>query len=89
MRYQDAVAFRAALDTRLNRMTPSSSPNAIARLRRLVAFDRLLARMLSVAPDAWLVKGGFALDLRLRERARFTRDLDLARHDSVGAMAET
>jgi tRNA (mo5U34)-methyltransferase len=30
-----------------------------------VSFDRLLARLVQAAPEHWLVKGGFALDLRL------------------------
>lgn len=42
-----------------------------------MAFDRLLARLDEVAPDKWLLKGGFALDLRLPERARATRDVDI------------
>jgi hypothetical protein len=47
-----------------------------------VVFDRLLARLLIVAPDRWILKGGVALDYRLGDRARTTRDLDLARQDS-------
>ena len=42
------------------------------RDRKRVAFDRLLARLAATAPDRWLLKGGFALDLRLAERARST-----------------
>jgi len=37
----------------------------IARERKRVAFDRLLARLIAVAPGRWILKGGFALDLRL------------------------
>jgi hypothetical protein len=33
--------------------------------------------MVRAAPDRWLLKGGFALDLRLSDRARTTRDVDI------------
>lgn len=60
--------------------TPRSVPIDVAR-RRLV-FQRLLARLLRVAPDRWVLSGGAALDWRLAERpgsqrARTTVDLDL------------
>jgi hypothetical protein len=49
----------------------------LARERKRIAFDRLLARLSATAPDRWLLKGGVALDLRLHERARATKDVDL------------
>jgi Nucleotidyl transferase AbiEii toxin, Type IV TA system len=49
----------------------------LARDRKRVVFDRLLARLTATAPDRWLLKGGFALELRLAERARATKDIDL------------
>jgi len=49
----------------------------LARDRKRVAFDRLLARLLEVAKGRWLLKGGFALDLRLAARARSTKDVDI------------
>jgi hypothetical protein len=49
----------------------------LARDRKRVAFDRLLARLLRVAAGRWLLKGGFALDLRLAARARSTKDMDI------------
>ncbi len=55
------------------------------RLRKLVVFDRLIARLLVVAPDRWLLKGALALDLRLGARSRTTRDMDLARRDDEAA----
>jgi len=49
----------------------------LQRLRRQIAFDRLLCRLFA-SPDApWLLKGGYAMELRLRT-ARTTRDIDLA-----------
>ena len=50
----------------------------IARDRKRIAFDRMLARLVVAAPGAWVLKGGFALDLRLADRARTTKDVDLA-----------
>jgi hypothetical protein len=54
----------------------------------MVAFDRLLTRLAVVAPDRWILKGGVALDLRLGDRARQTRDLDLVRHDNEDIATE-
>ncbi|MGH2782427.1 MAG: nucleotidyl transferase AbiEii/AbiGii toxin family protein [Thermoleophilaceae bacterium] len=76
MRYRDARAFRMALEQRLN--TGAGGDGArLARDRKRVVFDRLLARLTATAPDRWLLKGGFALELRLAERARATKDVDL------------
>lgn len=47
------------------------------RLRKRVAFERFLVRLGVAAPGAWVLKGAFALDLRLG-RSRTTRDIDLA-----------
>jgi len=52
-------------------------------LRKQAVFDRILARLLVVAPERWILKGGFALDLRLGTHARATKDVDLARRDDV------
>jgi hypothetical protein len=80
VRYQSGAAFRTALEQRL--LTRSRTTGlALARLRKHVAFERLLARLLVVAPDRWVLKGGLALDFRLGARARATVDMDLGRHD--------
>lgn len=76
MRYRDAAAFRHALEQRLNARAAGNGVR-IARNRKRVAFDRLLARLNVIAADRWLLKGGFSLDLRLDERARATRDVDI------------
>jgi hypothetical protein len=49
----------------------------LSRLRKRIVFERLLARLQVVAPDGWLLKGGFALELRLGGRARTTKDVDI------------
>ena len=58
MRYRDAGAFRMALEQRLKDGAPDGV--ALARDRKRVAFDRLLARLGQVAAGRWLLKGGFA-----------------------------
>jgi hypothetical protein len=75
VRYRTAVAFRTALETRLK--TSRQDGVGLARLRKHVVFERLLARLLAVAPDVWVLKGGFALELRLGARARTTKDIDV------------
>jgi Nucleotidyl transferase AbiEii toxin, Type IV TA system len=76
MKYDDASAFRQALEQRLKDRAGEDGARLV-RDRKRVAFDRLLARLLAVANKQWLLKGGFALDLRLTARARSTKDIDI------------
>ena len=76
MKYDSASAFRMALEERL-RTESLTTGMALSRLRKTVVFDRLLARLLEGEPEAWILKGGLALQLRLQDRARTTRDIDL------------
>ncbi len=76
MKYTTGAAFRRALEDRLDILSLQSRM-PLLRLRKLVAFDRLLARLLADSPERWLLKGGLALQLRLGERARTTQDIDL------------
>jgi hypothetical protein len=76
MKYQDAAAFRQALEQRLKTQAGGDGAR-LARDRKRIVFGRLLARLLAVAPKRWLLKGGFALDLRLADRARATKDVDI------------
>jgi hypothetical protein len=73
--YATAGAFRRALEERLKRAsrTDQIDPN---RLRRQVSFDRLLARLFREDPAPWVLKGGYALELRFKA-ARSTVDIDL------------
>ena len=77
MRYASAPPFRQALEARLGTASGAGGPS-VARLRKEVVFDRLLARLVAVAPDRWILKGALALDYRFGDRARTTRDIDLA-----------
>lgn len=73
--YDTATAFRTALEARLNNYAAQNNID-VQRLRREVAFDRLLSRLFH-APDAsWLLKGGYAMELRMGV-ARTTLDIDL------------
>jgi hypothetical protein len=77
-RYKTAEALRTALETRLQDMARSRGAD-IQRLRRRVAFDRLLARLFTAEPlerFPWFLKGGYAMELRMRQ-ARTTKDIDL------------
>lgn len=65
-----------ALEQRLRNVAAGDGAR-LARDRKRIAFDRLLARLEATAPEQWLLKGGFALELRLRDRARATKDVDL------------
>lgn len=57
------------------------SDTDVARVRRLISFMALAGALRQgrdeVGRPAFVVKGGVALELRLRDRARATRDLDL------------
>lgn len=74
MTYETARALRQSIEHRL-RSTPGLD---VQRARRHIVFERLLARLVDVSPERWVLKGGFALEVRLPERARATRDIDLA-----------
>ncbi len=75
-RYQTAVALRRALEDRLAVLAKADKVD-LQQLRRRVAFDRFLCRLFQSADAPWLLKGGYAMELRIRA-ARTTRDIDLA-----------
>lgn len=74
--YDSAAGFRVALESRLKKMAQEGGID-LQRLRRQAAFDRLLCRLFAVPDAPWLLKGGYAMELRLKT-ARTTRDIDLA-----------
>jgi len=78
VRYETAEAFRQALEATLVREARDSG-RPLAYLRKRVAFERFLVRIfVPASADApFVLKGAFALGLRVRER-RTTQDLDLA-----------
>jgi len=66
-----------ALETRLASAYREKGVD-LNRLRRRAVFERMLVRLDAAQHGGWVLKGGMALELRWRDRARATRDLDLA-----------
>ena len=84
MTYQSAPALRTALEHRLlERSTETGA--SLDRLRRRVMFERIIARMQAAEPGQWVLKGGMALEVRLRDDARLTKDVDLGLRDDVNS----
>jgi len=84
VKYRSGAAFRQALEQRLLDRSRDRH-TSLVRLRKAVVFDRLLARLAIAAPDRWVLKGALALDFRLGERTRTTKDMDLVRGDNEAA----
>jgi len=59
MKDATAAAFRTALDQRLKMEAEQTGIN-LARLRKRVAFELFLRRLVQVAPGRWVLKGAFA-----------------------------
>jgi len=74
--YRTPEALRRALEDRLI-ATSRRGGGDLPRIRRQVAFDRLLCRLFANPNAPWLLKGGYAMELRIKS-ARTTRDIDLA-----------
>src|SRR5205814_1411738 len=74
--------FRRALEDRLKQKSKTEGLD-LQRLMREVAFDRLLARLFTQKSAPWILKGGYAMELRIKE-ARATKDIDLALRESLG-----
>ena len=73
-KYATDAALRAALEERLKQIAKAEN-TGLQRLRRQVAFDRFLARLFGSADTQWVLKGGYAMELRFQV-ARATKDLD-------------
>jgi hypothetical protein len=72
--YNSGAAFQTALEERLKRVSREEAVD-LQRLRRQVAFDRFLARLFRHEQTDWVLKGGYAMELRFHT-ARATKDLD-------------
>lgn len=86
-KYKTATAFRRALEDRFRFLSQKEGTD-IARLQKRVAFERLLARLFAKENQPWLLKGGYAMEMRLRDSARATRDIDLSIEDTVSLGAQ-
>lgn len=69
MKYESARAFRQALEERIRHNYTGSQ---IPRIRKMIAFERLMARL----GPRWVLKGGYAIQIRT-DKARTTQDVDL------------
>lgn len=75
--FKNAAAFKTSLEARLRtRAAASGLPLHTQQLKFVM--ERLLARLFHSTDVPWLLKGGFAMDLRYRPRARTTKDIDLS-----------
>ena len=87
MKYADPEAFRAALETRLRE--GSNSAQDLSRRRRIVAFDRLLARLaVSEIPDRGLVVR-LSVDALLGSRVFESIVVDVVAGEGMPATAES
>ena len=71
------AAFRTSLEARL-KLLAAQRNTPLNSLRLKLVMERLLARLFALPNPPWLLKGGYAMELRYRPRARTTRDIDLS-----------
>jgi len=85
--YETAQALRMALEQRLlSRSTETKV--SLERLRRRVLFERIVSRLHAAEPGRWVLKGGMALEVRLQDEARLTKDIDLGLRGDVADAEE-
>jgi predicted nucleotidyltransferase component of viral defense system len=82
MSYATAHALRTALEDRIHNWSTTTGIS-LDRLRRRVLFERIVARLQASAPGRWVLKGGMALEVRLGDEARLTKDLDLGLRSEI------
>lgn len=82
MTYATPAALRIALEQRLLNES-NDSGISLDRLRRRVIFERVVSRLEAADPGHWVLKGGMALEVRLHDEARLTKDIDLGLRDTV------
>lgn len=73
--FENAVDFRKSLEMRLLKLAHAAGVD-LQRIRKQVAFERFLARLFREEHSPWILKGGHAMELRLKI-ARATQDIDL------------
>jgi hypothetical protein len=83
MKYTSGRAFRQALESRLKGLARTENI-PLVRLRKQISFERFIARLQSVQPDIWILKGGLAMQLRLGTQSRTTKDVDLLNKEASG-----
>ena len=78
-KYKSAAGFRMAVKSKLNEISQETGQD-VQRLYRQVAYAQFLARLFLDDRTSWALKGGHALELRLK-KSRATKDVDLAMRD--------
>ena len=78
-KYKSAAGFRMAVKSKLNKISQNTGQD-IRRLYRQTAYAQFLARLFLDDSISWVLKGGHALELRLK-KSRATKDVDLAMRD--------
>ena len=94
-KFGSAAAFKTSLEAHLRKRAEERKV-PLSTLQLKFVMERLLARLFHNPDPPWLLKGGFAMDLRFRPRARTTKDVDLsialvpaqANADLLGAVRE-
>jgi len=82
-KFSSPVAFRQALEQRLKNLARRRGV-PLQTLRLKLAIERLLARLFQPSRPPWLLKGGYAMELRYRPQARTTKDIDLSVSGPIG-----
>jgi predicted nucleotidyltransferase component of viral defense system len=85
--YATPQALRAALEHRLLAKSTATGVS-LDRLRRRVVFERIVARLQVAEPGVWVLKGGMALEVRLGDAARLSKDIDVGLRDGVASADE-
>ncbi len=75
MSFKTPTDFRRSMEARLKSIATKSNQD-LQRIRRKVAFERLLARIFHHDSYNFVLKGGYAMELRFAA-ARATKDIDL------------
>lgn len=76
LKYKTPSAFLTALNHHLRKINENEGID-IPRLRKQIAFDRLLARLFDRPDSVWILKGGYSLELHFN-LSRATKDIDLS-----------
>jgi len=84
--YHSAASFRQSLEQRLQAIAKDTGVD-LQRIRRKLAFERFLARLFATQPYPWVLKGGYALEVRF-EMSRATKDLDLGTRLKIAGTEE-
>ena len=76
-KFGSGAAFKTSLEARLRKRAEELAV-PFSTLQLKFVMERLLARLFRNPDPPWLLKSGFAMDLRFRPQARTTKDVDLA-----------